>query len=326
MNTSPPRMNQWVLLFTAIGLTACSIRQVQTVQKVTASAPADSAATRKTIQTEIEALISRVKRELVPLPAGSFEMGDWGSEEGLPYDMDHHSKPLHKVTLDGFWMMAYKVTYEDFDLFTQATGEQLTNQDAFSLKYRSPRKPTGVNWFGAKAYCQWLGRLSGMPFDLPTEAQWEYAARSGGKRLLFATDNGSIDMPRNYPDDWKLKDRRVQDIGSYPPNPAGLYGMLDYKATEWVNDWYDPDYYKHSPEHNPRGPEIGKPALPDWPQRGPAKVIRGTESSPYFGGFVFSRMGNEPRRIDVNGAVVQGYSGSALTQFRCAVNSPSVTR
>ena len=96
-----------------------------------------------------------------------------------------------------FRMMAYKVTYDDFDLFTDVVGEQRINQGPDWLKARAPPKPAGVNWYGAKAYCAWPGKLTGQPFDLPTEAQWEYAARPGGKRVLFATDNGDFDKGRS---------------------------------------------------------------------------------------------------------------------------------
>lgn len=271
------------------------------------------------IDPRVSALARRVKSELVFIPGGTFDMGDWGNEQGLSYDGEANSKPLHKVTLDSFSMMAYKVTYDDFDLFTETIGEQKINQTGARFASRAPRKPAGVNWYGAKAYCQWLGTLTSLPFDLATEAQWEYAARSGGKRMLFATDNGNIDKNRNYP--WDISGLQTPAIGSYPPNPIGLYGMLDYAASEWVNDWYDPDYYKISPTHNPQGPSEGKPAQPARPEFGPSKVLRGhiaPGNSPAMGGFVFSRGAREPKEVR-NPAWVAGYSSSSSHQFRCAV-------
>lgn len=279
-----------------------------------------------------EQLKQTVLGNLVFLPGGTFEMGDWGSPEGLPYDIQGDARPLHKVTLDGFSMMAYKVTYDDFDLFTDTVSEQRINQPDW-LKERAPRKPAGVNWYGAKAYCEWLGTLTGQPFGLPTEAQWEYAARSGGKRVLFATDNGNIDKGRNYPDSWGITDDRVPDIGTYPPNPAGLYGMLDYGSREWVNDWYHPHYYTVSPENNPQGPKQdslmvrGDQGSMEKVQRG----LRGWGTSLEFGGFVFSRGSSTPQTLQFRldgkeNHVMPGYSSLARNQFRCIVNAPNPLR
>lgn len=275
------------------------------------------------LQQRIQALVERVKKELVYLPGGTFEMGDWGNEEGLPYDIKKDSKPLHQVTLSGFYMMAYKVTYEDFDLFTDAVGEVRVAQDNYGRKFRAPRKPAGVNWYGAKAYCNWLAKLTGWQFDLPTEAQWEYAARSGGKRLLFATDTGVIEKNRNYPLD--AEGLISPEIGKYPPNPAGIYGMIDHAASEWVNDWYDPEYYQASPKLDPKGPSFGQPVDPKHPEYGAAKVVRGHSSpgnNPIFGGFVFSRGADEPKEVrNVRISRLPGYSHWPESQFRCAAIS-----
>ncbi len=208
----------------------------------------------------LDELVRRSKANLVFFPGGSFEMGDWGTEvgDGLPYDGHLDSKPLHKVTLDGFSIGKYPVTYAEFDLFTAARRLPRINQDWMSEKYRKPDNPAGTTWEGAKAYCRWLGKLSGLPFDLPTEAQWEYAARSGGQRYVYPTDNGELEAGRNIPSyEQKKAAGGLVSVGSFPPNPAGIYNM-SAGIREWVNDWYDPQYYQHSPERNPRGPVTGK--------------------------------------------------------------------
>lgn len=147
--------------------------------------------------------------------------------------------------------------------------------------------------------------------------------------VIFATDNGQVDEGRNYPARWGSGHNATPEIGFFPPNPAGLFGMLDYMAFEWVNDWYQPDYYKRSPVMNPPGPETGAQDERK-PEYGPRKVARGlTASSPAFGGFTFSRAGRWPYRRelsilrDVDRLVTDpsaGYGDRNGPQFRCVVN------
>jgi formylglycine-generating enzyme required for sulfatase activity len=287
--------------------------------------PATSLVSSAELDARIKALVAKVKGSLRPLKAGTFEMGDWGTESGQYYDSDTWSRPLHKVTLDGFSMMAFKVTYEDFDVFTDANNKERINMDKIGIKDRAPKRPAGVSWHGAKAYCQWLGKLSGAPYDLPTEAQWEFAARSGGERLLFATDNGKIERARNFPEEWKRGSKRppLPDVGSYPPNSAGLYGMSE-NTREWVQDWFEADYYKFSPEKNPAGPNTGT-----------EKVMRGsTGGTAEIAAMVFMRTKAVPQPMEStylagvdSGKRIPfpGYSSSYLDNFRCVVNSSRKT-
>jgi len=272
------------------------------------------------IDARVSDLVAKVKRTLVPMPAGSFDMGDWGTDAGHYWDIDTYSRPLHKVTLDGFSIMAYKVTFEDFDVFTDATGNERINMHPGFIHQRAPKRAAGVSWYGAQAYCSWLGKMTHLSFDLPTEAQWEYAARSGGRRVLFGTDNGKIDRSRNYPADWVHGEAEppLPDVGSFPPNPAGIYGMTE-NASEWVRDWFDPEYYKVSPEYDPTGPATGK-----------TKVQRGSVGGrPEIGAMVFMRGDDVPQTLRPTvpngggkGFVMipfPGYSGHNTSHFRCAV-------
>jgi formylglycine-generating enzyme required for sulfatase activity len=272
------------------------------------------------LETRVQALLTKVKRSLRPLKAGTFEMGDWGNEAGVPYDFDAHSRPLHKVTLDGFSMMAYKVTFDDFDVFTDATGHDRISVRELEINDRAPNRPAGVSWYGAKAYCEWLGKVSKLPFDLPTEAQWEYAARSGGKKMLFATDNGKIERRRNFPKEREYGETDVTiPVGSYPPNPSGLHGMSE-DISEWVNDWFDAEYYKTSPQKNPTGPAIGT-----------KKVMRGSVGgTAEIAAMVFMRTADDPqpkhttfpKGLDSPKVMVpfSGYTGFKSDSFRCVLN------
>ncbi|MGB4073998.1 formylglycine-generating enzyme family protein, partial [Pseudomonas sp.] len=98
--------------------------------------------------------------------------------------------------------------------------------------------------------------LSGAPVDLPSEAQWEFAARNRGQHVIYPTDTGTLDFGRNYPPRTDEMHVPVHPVGSFAPNPLGLYDMAG-NAKDWVNDWYDPDYYPNSPLDNPKGPETG---------------------------------------------------------------------
>jgi sulfatase modifying factor 1 len=271
----------------------------------------------------VQDLLAKVKPALRLIKGGTFDMGDWGTESGQRYDIDPYSRPVHKVTLDSFSMMAYKVTYEDFDVFTDATGNDRVDMDPISISDRSPRRPAGVSWYGAKAYCKWLGEVTNLPFDLPSEAQWEYAARSGGKQMLFATDNGRIERPRNFPKEWTYGEKRppLPDVGSFPANPAGLQGMSE-NTGEWVNDWFDEDYYKISPEANPSGPNTGTKKVKRGSVGGKAEIAA----------MVFMRKGAIPQALEStypNGIAYDkrvmvpfaGYSSYHIDNFRCVVNS-----
>jgi formylglycine-generating enzyme required for sulfatase activity len=225
---------------------------------------------------EFQPLVDRTLRDMIFVEGGSYMMGDqknthidvFGDEVfNYYFPGETDNKPAHKVTLDSYYMGKFEVTYEEHDLFTAATGREPTNKRDWDLmrndelpedwrmvsrERRAPENPAGVSWDGAKEYCQWLGEQTGLPFDLPTEAQWEYAARSRGKLVPFATDTGFIERGVNYP---RGLDHPIPP-GRFPPNPLGLYDMSG-NAYEWVQDWYDTEYYSRSAEHNPQGPETG---------------------------------------------------------------------
>ncbi|HFD80255.1 MAG TPA: formylglycine-generating enzyme family protein [Gammaproteobacteria bacterium] len=219
-------------------------------------------------QAAIDALVKRSLENMVFIEGGSFMMGDVGG----PF-VDRYGKPgnarrwtasddddfVHKVTLDGFYMSRYEVTYQEFDLYTKAKGLSKIKEKYLGEVFRAPElSVSGSTWYQASGFCKWLGEVTGLPFDLPTEAQWEYAARARGKRVLWATNDNTFRWGENigggqegyYP----------YPPGSWPPNPLGLYDMQG-NVSEWVKDWYSwYDWDGQAPDTefiNPAGPPKG---------------------------------------------------------------------
>jgi formylglycine-generating enzyme required for sulfatase activity len=248
-------------------------------------------------------------------------MGDFGelvNKGKLPFDGDAHSKPLHKVTLDSYSLNAYKSSYEDLDTYSAATGQPKVMDDPDIIDKRYKDAAAGLNWYQARDYCQWLGKQLNVPMDLPTEAQWEYAARNRGQLVVYPTDNGKVEYGKNFNSYQQQKDfsRKVSgdaiilvsQLGAYQPTPLGFYDLIN-ENLEWVADWYAPDYYSKSPEKNPKGPETGT-----------AKVLRSTNTRDEYMirtafGFTFSRMFKEP---DLKG---KDFSRYYTTSVRCAANN-----
>ena len=271
----------------------------------------------------VKALIKRTMDNLVFVEGGSFQMGDFGpidpKAEGLPYSADMDNKPLHEVTLDSFSISAYQVSYADYDVYTEATGQEMINTEGWEGDFRAPDVPAGVDWYQARDYCQWLGDQTGLPFALPTEAQWEYAARSRGEFYPFSTFDGRfVERGKNFPTREEIRNSTPADnnlsaytIGLYPPNPLGIYQM-GLNGFEWTNDWYDENYYENSPKYNPTGPESGE-----------KKVRRGAS----FGEtgrsmLTVSRRSARPDLSIDDPRGLRTHSGVGSNTVRCTVNLP----
>lgn len=169
--------------------------------------------------------------DLVLIPGGEFLMGqDDGRDE---------ERPVHRVAVSPFRLCRYQVTNADFAAFRK-------------FAFDCPTLPvTSVSWFDALEFCQWLSVEWGTHLRLPTEAEWEYAARGGHEQIRYPWG----DDPREYePGRWQ---NGPEPIGMTPPNNYGLYDMCE-NVHEWCSDWYDPLYYHSSPVEDPRGPESGK--------------------------------------------------------------------
>jgi formylglycine-generating enzyme len=181
---------------------------------------------------------------MVSIPEGWFLMGSDGHQD--------NERPVHRVWVDGFELAAYQVTNADYARFLAATAhrEPLHWGDP---DFARPEQPVvAPSWFDAVAYCDWLSRMTGRRYRLPTEAEWERAARGGLEQNQFPWgDERPEDLP-NYASRWKKG-----------PEPVGAernaYGLYDIGANvhEWCADWFSADYYSVSPERNPQGPPEG---------------------------------------------------------------------
>jgi len=191
---------------------------------------------------------------LVSIPAGWFLMGSDSGQD--------NEKPVHRVWIDEFLLAAHQVTNGEYARFLRDTAS-LPPPFLSDPAFHDPRQPVvGVSWHDAVAYCDWLGRSDGcgargIKFRLPTEAEWERAARGGREGELFPWGN---EPPQSLPGyahrcaaDWKSG---PEPAGSGDPNAFGLYNMCD-NVHEWCSDWYGAGYYAVSPDRNPRGPERG---------------------------------------------------------------------
>lgn len=182
---------------------------------------------------------------LIPVPAGWFSMG---SETGQSVE-----RPVHRVWVDSFSMAATQVTVEEYARFLAAT-ESEPPPCWGDPHFSHPQQPVAaVSWFDAVAYCAWLSSVAGPRYRLPTEAEWECAARGGVEGMLFPWGNEPPSSRPDYAARWKTG---PEPVGQSPPNDFGLYDMCE-NVHEWCSDWYAPDYYAISPERNPDGPEQG---------------------------------------------------------------------
>ncbi len=170
---------------------------------------------------------------MVLIPAGEFQMGNNNG--------DSDEKPVHTVYVDAFYMDIYEVTVGQYKRFVRETGHRAPNWNDVSAYFPTDRHPIiNVSWYDAMAYAQWAGKR------LPTEAEWEKAARGGLVGQKYPWGNSIDSSKANF----NNKVRGTTAVGSYPPNGYGLYDMAG-NVWEWCLDAYDKDSYKNSPRRNP---------------------------------------------------------------------------
>jgi formylglycine-generating enzyme required for sulfatase activity len=224
------------------------------------------AATRDTVLEN-----ARDGLKYVRVPPGTFTMGCSPGDNGC----SDAERPAHQVTITkGFWLGQTPVTARAYKRFASETGramppEPKLGNNALNPGWRNEQMPiVNVTWDDSQAYCQWAGGR------LPTEAEWEYAARAGSGEARYGpldevawyADNSGrarIDSARIWFQDrshygyWLAGNGNTMHVvGLKQPNDWRLYDMLG-NIWEWVNDWYGERYYQSRPESDPQGPDYG---------------------------------------------------------------------
>ncbi|MBN1272963.1 MAG: SUMF1/EgtB/PvdO family nonheme iron enzyme [Candidatus Aminicenantes bacterium] len=181
----------------------------------------------------------------VEVPAGWFKMGD-NFNEGKA-----HERPVHDVYLNGYYISKYEITFDQYDSFCDATGRSKPSDNGWG---RGNMPVINVSWHDAKAYCDWLSDKTVENIHIPTEAQWEKAAR-GTEQRRYPWGNGS---PNSTLANYNRNVNKPRVVGSYSAgiSPYGAHDMAG-NIWEWVYDWYAANYYGSSPSNNPQGPSSG---------------------------------------------------------------------
>ncbi|GAK58359.1 hypothetical protein U27_05333 [Candidatus Vecturithrix granuli] len=257
--------------------------------------------------------------EFVWIPGGCFQMGqteqekqklieEMGEEGYKFWYIDHGVFPQHRVCVDGFWMGKYEVTNAQYRVWDASHD----SRDADGVSLNGESLPVVfASWEDATAFTEWLTKRHSMAytFRLPTEAEWEYAARAGTTSLYFWGDDlndicqyanvGDQATKQRWPnlsvDYYTCHDgyAATAPVGSFRPNPFGLYDIIG-NMFEYCQDWHDVKYYGKSPLHNPQGPASGE-----------ERIIRGGSwiYYPFLGRSAYRDM----RKPNIKGFALEGF-------------------
>ena len=171
--------------------------------------------------------------EMVVIPAGSFQMG---CVSGI--DCDDDEKPVQSVSIESFEMSKYEVTFEEYDVFTDATGRKRVNDRGWG---RGRRPVINVYWEDAVAYTQWLSSQTGKNYRLPSESEWEYAARAGSTTKYSWGNDIGVNRANCYSCGSQWDNKQTAPVGSFSANAWGLHDMHG-NVKEWVQDCWSRNY------------------------------------------------------------------------------------
>jgi formylglycine-generating enzyme len=200
---------------------------------------------RNRIETAASARAAFIEPRMVHIPEGWFLMGSNSGQD--------NERPVHCVWVDAFELAACQVTNAEYEKFLASTGhgEPLHWHDP---TFSNPEQPVvAPSWFDAQDYCHWLNESTGRRYRLPTEAEWERAARAGLEQQLYPWGDAPLESLANYSARWKLA---PEPVGRRERNAFGLFD-IGANVHEWCADWFDASYYAHSPDRNPPGPPEG---------------------------------------------------------------------
>jgi len=240
-----------------IAITAMSVdgssRSVLKTQKP------DQTITKKNSDESVpgDQIIKKLGIVFIQVAGDTFQMGDVFGE-GSRAEI-----PVHPVSIGGFEIATKEITFSQYDRFCEETGWTRPADQDWG---RANRPVIGITWEDAVAFCQWLSRKSGQKIRLPTEAEWEFAARERGEKVRFGNGkdiadpeemniNGDPAHQKPYSKTGTFRARTVS-VASFAPNALGLYDMAG-NVWEWCSDWYSEEYYRNCPGRDPKGPDGG---------------------------------------------------------------------
>ena len=273
-----------------------------TIEKDPSISEEEPLLSRNTLQT----IVGNDSAEMVLIPAGEFQMG---------HDGNATTKPVHTVYVDAFYIDKYEVTVGQYNQFARSTGHQPMGDSLYQYSPTDQHPVVGVSWHDALAYAKWAGKR------LPTEAEWEKAARGGlvgqfqawgdaaldGTQCNFADKSLRAVWSRERSDEDNWADKNIDDgyaytapVGSYPSNGYGLYDMAG-NVWEYCFDAYDENFYANSQRRNPVANIIVKDGQNNIVAINKLRVSRGGSWVDFAPGiWIAGRLGVDPKNVTIN--------------------------